>query len=203
MRQSVFMISVLGVLGLCLQPAAAWAQNRARMSSALLAPSLLAKAKAALEAHKDRITHHDVIGVVDFSAASRVPRFFLVNLASGAITALHVAHGRGSDPGNTGKVERFSNMPGSNASSKGSFLTGDLYVGKHGQSRRLIGLDPFNNLAEKRAIVIHSASYVSATMARDQSRVGRSQGCFTVSRDDLKLVLEKLGAGRLLYADTA
>jgi L,D-transpeptidase catalytic domain len=106
-------------------------------------------------------------------------------------------------PASTGRVERFFNVPGSNASSKGSFLTGDIYFGKHGQSRKVIGLDPNNNLAERRAIVIRSAPYVSPAMARDQARIRRSQGCFTVSKDDLKLVLERLCAGRLLYADKA
>jgi hypothetical protein len=188
--------TIFVALGLLLQPAVAFADNGKRIS-----PALLAKAKSALEAHKDRITHHDVMAVVDFSAASGEPRFYLVNLINGAITSLLVAHGRGSDPANTGRVERFSNAVGSNASSNGSFLTGGVYVGKHGLSRKLIGLDPFNNLAEKRAIVIHSAPYVSPEMARDQARVGRSQGCFTVSKNDLQLVLDRLGAGRLLYAD--
>jgi hypothetical protein len=188
--------TIFVALGLLLQPAVAFADNGKRIS-----PALLAKAKSALEAHKDRITHHDMMAVVDFSAASGEPRFYLVNLINGAITSLLVAHGRGSDPANTGRVERFSNAVGSNASSNGSFLTGSVYVGKHGLSRKLIGLDPFNNLAEKRAIVIHSAPYVSPEMARDQARVGRSQGCFTVSKNDLQLVLDRLGAGRLLYAD--
>jgi hypothetical protein len=185
-------------LGLLLQPAAAFAQSGDSIS-----PALLARAKAALEAHKDRIPHRDVIAVVDFSATSREPRLHLVNLISGAITSLLVAHGRGSDPANTGSVDHFSNAPGSYASSKGSFLTGDIYYGKHGRSRKLRGLDPFNNLAEKRAIVIHSAPYVSQAMARDQARIGRSQGCFTVSKEDLDLVLSRLGPGHLLFADKA
>jgi L,D-transpeptidase catalytic domain len=194
--RSCLIASVLGALGLLLRPEAARAESGNPIS-----PALLARAKAALEAHRDRVAHRDIMGVVDFSVASGEPRFYLVNLVTGAITVLLVAHGRGSDPANTGRVERFSNVLGSNASSKGSFLTGDLYVGKHGQSRKLIGLDPFNSLAEKRAIVIHAAPYVSPAMARDQARIGRSQGCFTVSKDDLKLVLERLGEGRLLYAD--
>jgi hypothetical protein len=194
-RWSVFIASGLGFL---LQPEVAFAQSGDSIS-----PALLAKAKAALEAHKDRVPHRDIIAVVDFSATSREPRLHLVNLLSGAITSLLVAHGRGSDPANTGRVDHFSNTPGSYASSKGSFLTGDIYYGKHGRSRKLRGLDPFNNLAEKRAIVIHSASYVSRTMARDQARIGRSQGCFTVSKEDLDLVLNWLGPGRLLFADKA
>jgi hypothetical protein len=42
-----------------------------------------------------------------------------------------VAHGRGSDPEDTGFLQKFSNRPGSNASSEGSFLIGDTYHGKH------------------------------------------------------------------------
>jgi hypothetical protein len=143
------------------------------------------------------------MAVVDFSAASHVPRLHLVNLLGGATTTLLVAHGRGSDPGNTGWLERFSNRPGSNASSNGSYLTGDTYWGKHGVSRKLAGLDPENDAAEARAIVIHAARYVSREMARDQGRIGRSQGCFAVSQDDLTRLIAALGPGRLLFADKA
>jgi L,D-transpeptidase catalytic domain len=188
----------VGALGFLLQPAVTYAETGAPIS-----PVLLAKARAALEAHKDRILYRDVIAVVDFSVASSDQRLYIVNLLSGAITSLLVAHGRGSDPANTGRVDHFSNVMGSFASSKGSFLTGDIYYGKHGRSRKLLGLDPFNNLAEKRAIVIHAAPYVSQNMAHDQSRIGRSQGCFAVSKADLDLVLSRLGPGHLLFADKA
>jgi L,D-transpeptidase catalytic domain len=112
---------------------------------------LMQRAHAALARHGARITHRDMMAVVDFSAASHVPRLHLVDLLGGATTILLVAHGRGSDPGNTGWLERFSNRPGSNASSNGSFLTGETYIGKHGVSRKLIGLDPENDAAEARA----------------------------------------------------
>lgn len=79
-------------------------------------------------------------------------------------------------------------------------MTGDTYFGKHGRSRRLIGLEHSNDQAERRAIVIHSASYVSDDMASMQGRVGRSQGCFTVSDAELNMVLARLGPGRLLFA---
>lgn len=116
------------------------------------------------------------------------------------LKTLHVAHGRGSDPANSGWVEHFSNRPGSNASSQGSFLTGDTYVGKHGRSRRLHGLGPENNLAASRGIVIHSASYVDPGLALAQGRIGRSQGCFTVSNRKIADVLARLGPGHLLFA---
>ena len=164
-------------------------------------PALLPQAMAALDAHSSRIASRDLLGIVDFSAHSREARFHLVDVANGRIaSSLLVSHGRGSDPGNSGWVQQFSNRPGSNASSKGSYVTGNTYYGKHGRSRRLDGLDPENNNAFQRAIVIHGADYVSRDMARSQGRVGRSQGCFAVSRNDIGELLDRLGPGRLLVA---
>ena len=159
------------------------------------------RAREALSYHG--IVQRDMVAVVDFSAASHEPRLHLVDLVGGGTTTLLVAHGRGSDPGNTGWLERFSNRPGSNASSNGSFLTGQTYSGKHGHSRKLIGLDPENSAAESRVIVIHAATYVSSEMASEQGRIGRSQGCLAVSQADLAQVMARLGPGRLLFADKA
>lgn len=165
------------------------------------APGLLARAKAALDAHGAKVLHRDVMGLVDFGAPSGKARFQLLDLNNGRIVFNSlVAHGRGSDPANTGFLQKFSNEPGSNASSAGSFLVGETYVGKYGRSRRLHGLDPQNNLAFDRAIVIHSADYVSQQMAKTSGRVGRSFGCFTVSHGDIGTLLELLGPGRLLFS---
>ncbi|OCC25398.1 twin-arginine translocation pathway signal protein [Croceicoccus estronivorus] len=164
-------------------------------------PDLLPRAMAALDSHRAKIASRDLIGIVDFSARSGEPRFHFVDVANGRVaTSLFVSHGRGSDPQNSGWVQQFSNRPGSNASSNGSYLTGNTYYGKHGRSRRLEGLDPENNNAFQRAIVIHGASYVSRDMAHTQGRVGRSQGCFAVSRSDIGEVLDRLGPGHLLFA---
>ena len=165
------------------------------------APALLARAREALAVHGGAIAHHDVMGLVDFGLPSGLPRFDLVDIGNGRVlTSYLVSHGRGSDPGNSGWAERFSNRPGSNASSRGSFVTGSLYNGKHGRSRKIAGLDPENNLAEERAIVIHGAGYVSPGAALAQGRIGRSEGCFAVSWGDIGDLLENLGEGRLLYA---
>ena len=167
-----------------------------------LVPSrLMDKALAAVTKHRADILHADIIAIADFGAASSKPRFHLVNLVSGHTTSMLVAHGKGSDPSHTGWLHSFSNAHGSNASSQGSFLTGQHYVGKHGQSRRLLGLDAANDLALDRAIVIHAASYVSDDMIKRHSKVGRSQGCFAVSEGRIRQVLDQLGPGRLLFAD--
>ncbi|MFN4222156.1 MULTISPECIES: murein L,D-transpeptidase catalytic domain family protein [Novosphingobium] len=164
-------------------------------------PALVQRAVAALDAHGAHIRHRDLVGLVDFSRASRETRFHLIDIEGGKVLSSHlVSHGSGSDPANSGWVQRFSNRVGSNASSPGAFLTGVTYVGKHGRSRRLIGLEDANSAALERGIVIHAASYVSDAMARTQGRIGRSQGCFAFSDSDIGNVLERLGEGRLLYA---
>lgn len=163
-------------------------------------PRLLDEAMAALARHGGRVGHRDLVAIVDFAVPSRAPRFHLVNLEEGKVDTLLVAHGKGSDPDHSGWLQKFSNVPGSEASSSGAYVTGDDYIGKHGRSKRLIGLDPTNDLAEDRAIVIHAADYVSADVIQTQGKLGRSQGCFAVCQDDLESVLARLGEGRLIYA---
>jgi hypothetical protein len=164
-------------------------------------PDILIRASAAFGKHSASITQRDIIAIADFSAPSREPRFHLFNIHNGDTTTLLVAHGKGSDPTHTGWVQQFSNTPGSEASSSGSYVVGETYFGQHGQSRRLIGLDPENDQAESRAIVIHPAWYVSDAMIREHGKLGRSQGCFAVSEGDIEQVLTRLGTGSLLFAD--
>ena len=164
---------------------------------------LLDRAKAALDRHGSRIPARNTIGLVDFGAPSRTPRFHIVDLANGRSETFLVAHGRGSDPAHSGWLERFSNQPGSAASSAGAYLTGETYEGKHGHSRRLIGLDPENSNAEARAIVIHSAWYVGEDMVRETGKLGRSEGCLAVAPSDLGVVLARLAPGSLIYAGKA
>lgn len=166
-----------------------------------LSPALLGRARAALRQHQNRLTHLDRIGIVDFSRPSSAPRFFVVDMASGEATAHLVAHGRGSDPGHTGWLERFSNVPGSYASSAGAYVTGDAYQGAHGHSMRLEGLDSFNSNVEARAIVVHAAWYVNPQIVSLTGMIGRSEGCFAMSVSSRDAVMAQLGDGRLIYAD--
>jgi len=194
-RRQMLMASAAGVT------LAATSRVRAMPSREVLPQPLLRRAKTALEQHRDRLEFADRIAIADFSLASNEARFFIVDLQGGRASAHLVAHGRGSDPAHTGWVERFSNAPGSNASSAGAYVTGNTYAGKHGRSRRLIGLDPMNSNAESRAIVIHAAPYVSERLAQESGKIGRSEGCFAVASESLDEVLAQLGSGRLLYAD--
>lgn len=164
-------------------------------------PRLMNRALTALQRHRGAVKDAGLIGIADYSRASRERRFHLVDLVSGTTTSMLVAHGRGSDPAHSGWLQRFSNADGSYASCDGAFVTGSEYVGKHGRSLRLQGLDASNCNALDRAIVVHTAPYVTEAMARDLGKIGRSQGCFTVTAGTLDQVLSRLGGGRFLYAD--
>jgi hypothetical protein len=168
-----------------------------------LAP-LVAEALAALETHAANVPHRDKIAVVDFSLPSSEPRFHLVDVATGQIErSWLVAHGSGSDPAGTGMVQEFSNQPGSNATSRGAYLTANPYQGKYGRSQRLIGLDADNYMAMDRAIVIHGAPYVDPGLIARQGRIGRSQGCFAFELGEVDEVMSLLGEGRMIYAGKA
>ncbi len=169
-------------------------------SSRVVRPELLRKALAALQQHGSSIPRHDRIAIADFSLPSSQPRFYMVDMANGMATTLLVTHGSGSDPSHTGYLQRFSNSEGSNASSEGAFVTGDYYVGKHGRSQRLMGLDETNYRALQRALVVHSAWYADPDMVKTHGQLGRSQGCFAVSEGDLDQVFARLGAGRMIYS---
>ena len=177
--------------------------SRGQALDSPVSPSVLRRALAALEQHGPSIARRDILGIADFSLPSSTPRFHLLNLADGTVRSHWVAHGRGSDPAHTGWLERFSNEPHSYATSAGAFRTDRIYVGEHGPSMRLDGLDNTNSNAASRAIVIHGAWYVSAAIAQERGVLGRSEGCFAVAESSVQELLATLGSGRLIYADKA
>ena len=162
-------------------------------------PQLFARAKAALDQH--RVAPRDTMAIVDFSKPSHEPRFYLVDLHNGTVDSHLVAHGRGSDPDHSGFVERFSNDFGSYASSNGTYVTGDYYNGKYGLSMKVRGLDWSNYNAEPRAIVIHNAWYAEDDMIPIHGKLGRSEGCFAMSRKSQWEVMRRIAGGRMIYAD--
>jgi hypothetical protein len=162
---------------------------------------LLARARAALDRHHGQFDLRDRVALADFSRASREFRFHIVDLISGQSWSYLVAHGKGSDPEHTGFLQRFSNDMGSLATSAGTYRTGDIYDGVHGRAMRLNGLEPTNDLADPRAIVIHGASYATEDHVAKWGKLGRSEGCFAVAPHMLDAVVTLLGPGRMLYAD--
>ncbi|HEX2803529.1 MAG TPA: murein L,D-transpeptidase catalytic domain family protein [Sphingomicrobium sp.] len=172
---------------------------RAPQAPAGIDPQLFQRAKAALDQH--RIWYRDKIGVVDFTRPSHEARFHVVDLQNGTVESHLVTHGRGSDPDHCGYLERFSNQPGSYATSKGTYTTADYYHGKYGLSMRVNGLDHTNDNAMSRAIVIHNAWYAEPDMIAKHGKLGRSEGCFAMSRRSQWDVMRQLAGGRMIYAE--
>ncbi|MFZ5617780.1 MAG: murein L,D-transpeptidase catalytic domain family protein [Pseudomonadota bacterium] len=191
-RRSFLQASLTAAAAGSIAPAFAKAAPAGNSDIAAVAARVLAR-------NASRVSHSDIVGIVDFAAPSWKARLHLVDMIDGKASSFLTAHGRGSDPAHSGWLQSFSNEPGSNATSKGAYLTGGEYQGKYGRSMRLTGLDPDNSNAEARAIVIHPAWYVSEGMLEKYGKLGRSEGCFALCAEDLAGVIDRLGPGRLLY----
>ena len=107
-----------------------------------------------------------------------------------------VAHGSGSGDD---MATRFSNTPESHQSSLGLFVAEDPYTGKHGYSLRLRGLEPANDRALEREIVIHGAPYVSDAAAANLGRIGRSWGCPAVRPAVAREVIDRVKGGGVVF----
>jgi hypothetical protein len=142
--------------------------------------------------------NEEIVTIIDFSKPSTEKRLFIIDLKNQKV--LHhtlVAHGK-----NTGQNEavKFSNVKGSNSSSLGLYRTAEPYHGKHGYSLRLDGLEKgFNDNARSRAVVMHSASYVSEKFIEKYGRLGRSFGCPAVPAEHSKEIIDLIKGGSCLY----
>jgi hypothetical protein len=135
--------------------------------------------------------------VVDFNQPSTSKRLFVFDTVDKKVESYYVAHGRGSGDN---VAERFSNAAGSFSSSLGIYKTMDEYNGHHGRSLRLEGLEPTNSNALSRAVVMHTADYVSDAFIHQTGRLGRSEGCFAVERSALNTLVDELKGGAYIIA---
>lgn len=158
--------------------------------------TLLKPAIAYFDANQDKIDNKNFLSVVDFNRNSKNSRFFIINMHTGAVWTIHVAHGKNSDPDNDGNATQFSNKPNSEMSSLGFYRTAETYSGKHGLSLRLDGLSSTNSNVRSRAVVVHGADYVRDTDVKP----GRSWGCLAVSMNNRDKVVNQLKQGSIIYA---
>jgi hypothetical protein len=159
-------------------------------------------AKRELVRAGNAIWKHDIVGIADYGLHSARPRFHFVNLDRGEVQSYHVSHGMGSDPQHDGWLKQFSNNEGSNATSRGAYVTWEWYQGRYGTSVRLGGLDQSNEAALRRYIVMHRADYAESSHLERYGRLGRSNGCFAMGEEQFRIALMNLSGGRLLFADS-
>lgn len=149
------------------------------------------------------ISNKEWMTIIDYTAPSTESRMYVLNLKTGEVIKSLVAHGKGSDDG-TGKAVKFSNQDSSLQTSPGFLKISDHIVSpKHGPAFKLEGLEDRNSQVAKRAIILHSASYVSEAYVQQHGFTGRSWGCPAVSSQMLKVLYSKNISGSLLYGYTA
>lgn len=145
---------------------------------------------------KGRLKKTEFLGVINYKDHSSIPRFFLINMKSGKVEKLLVAHGEGSDPNNTGYADKFSNIVDSHQSSIGAFITAETYNGKSGYSLRIDGIEPSNSKIRTRAIVIHGSKYVKPELRS----IGRSWGCPAVDNRISTNLIDRIKGGTLFFS---
>jgi hypothetical protein len=143
--------------------------------------------------------HPERLTVIDYSLPSTARRLWVIDVERGEVLRHElVAHGRNSGDD---RAHTFGNEVGSNMSSLGLFRTGETYIGSHGRSLRLDGLDPgFNDRARERAIVIHGADYASPAFVERVGRLGRSFGCPSLDETVAQEVIGEISGGSLMFA---
>ena len=197
-----FCLAVIALSATCSTAYAANPQLLNKLSHA--APELNPQAlKSALSAMQCAVNNGAKqarhLAVIDYSQPSTARRLWIFDLNRKTLVLRDlVAHGKQSGEN---FATSFSNTNGSNQSSLGLFSTQESYIGAHGYSLRMDGLEPgINDLARERAIVIHPAAYVNPRWSKTQGRIGRSLGCPAVRPQVARQVVDKLKNGQFMFA---
>ncbi|HVU58907.1 MAG TPA: murein L,D-transpeptidase catalytic domain family protein [Puia sp.] len=144
------------------------------------------------------VQNTEVLSIIDFSKPSNEKRLFVLDMSSGALLFnTLVAHGR-----NSGKLlaTRFSNRMNSFMSSLGFYVTGDPFMGQHGYSLRLEGIERgWNDNAFHRSIIMHPAGYVSEEHIRQWGYLGRSEGCPAIPEELDRPIIDSIRGGSCLF----
>jgi hypothetical protein len=165
------------------------------LSSRTLALALRAYGRARARGDIERT----LLSIIDYGLPSTEKRLWVLDVENGDVLFHElVAHGRRTGEN---EAQAFSNRLGSRQSSLGVFRTGAAYLGEHGVSLRLEGLEPgINDRAAERAIVLHGAQYVSEEFVLRHGRIGRSFGCPAVRTAIADSLIHAIRDGTLLFA---
>lgn len=160
------------------------------------------KALEEYEKYQEQVERHDYIVVVNMREPSYRKRLYVVSLEDHQVVRNHhTSHGVNStNPENKAYAIKFGNTPRSKMSSLGAMKTGKIYNGKHGRSLILEGLEPgVNDNVRKRAVVLHSAHYVTDGYITRQGRAGHSEGCLAVDPAIVKGLIDLISDGVFVY----
>jgi len=147
---------------------------------------------------KNMISRSNYLTICDFSQSSKKKRLYIIDVGnSKLVTNTYVAHGKNSG---AEFANSFSNKPESLQSSLGFYITDNTYIGKHGLSLRINGVDPgYNDKALMRTIVIHGADYVNESRVQNGGYMGRSWGCPAVPKKEAADIITTIKNGTCLF----
>lgn len=147
---------------------------------------------------KNKISDNNVITIVDFNKSNIVKRMWIINISKKKLL-LNTWVANGEKKGDT--IIHFSNEVNSDRSSLGFCITSKVYFGAHGKALYLNGVDTgFNDNIRLRNIVIHSSRYVSAKIIKKLGHIGKSFGCFAVSRLESNNIINIIKNKTVLFA---
>ena len=147
---------------------------------------------------KGMLFNKDILSICDFSQSSKNKRLYIIDIENKRlIINTYVAHGKNSG---AEYANSFSNNPSSLKSSLGFYVTLDTYMGGHGLSLKIKGLEKgFNDKANGRNIVIHGSDYVGDNFMQSNNICGRSYGCPAVSSEESPVVINTIKNGSCLF----
>lgn len=139
-----------------------------------------------------------ILTICDFSQSSNNKRLYLVDMENNKLVLnTYVAHGRNSG---SEYATRFSNKNSSLQSSLGFYVTRNTYMGEHGLSLKIDGMEPgYNSNAMRRAVVVHGADYIGESWLRHSDYMGRSFGCPAVPARESSRIINLIKDGSCLF----
>jgi hypothetical protein len=140
-------------------------------------------------AKKYKASNQRYVTIIDYSKPITAQRLFVVDMKSRQV----VLRSRVSHAYNSGLLyaTEFSNVPGSEKSSLGAYVTGGTKIGRFGYSMYLKGLDSgINSNAYNRAIIFHSSKKMKTIW---------SAGCFATDEATNKKIIDLIKGGSLVY----
>lgn len=130
----------------------------------------------------------DLVIIIDYRKNILSDRLFVINLNTGKI----IIESTVSHAWNSGfmKPTKYSNLPGSEKSSKGNYITLGTKYGKFGYSMIIKGIDgKINNNAQSRTIIFHS---------NRKMKTKWSKGCFATPEVTNKKIINMTKNGTLV-----
>lgn len=148
---------------------------------------------------QNELSRQGLLTICDYSQCSNKKRLYVLDMNNAQILFnTYVSHGRNSGDE---YATSFSNSNDSHKTSLGFMRTAETYIGEHGLSMRLDGMETgFNDNVRARSIVMHGSDYVNNQRANSGVLMGRSFGCPAVPGADVKKIVNCIKGGTCFFS---